>query len=109
MLVDDLGHSIKRNAHSEETEAEKHDQQNFSFGRNAGGQNDRHRKDDENDVNDGACSAHGKELSETLATLGPGVRDDLPVFGNRLTFGKIADDDSNEGCTQRISKEHGEA
>lgn len=54
-------------------------------------------KDDEHQVGKDVASGHGDELDIALATLTTGVRQDLPVMLKGIAFGKIANDDGDEG------------
>lgn len=107
--LDDLGHRVQGDAHGQEAEAEEHDQQDLALRGNARGQDDGHRKDDEDNVNHGAGGPHGDELHEALSALAAWVGRHLPVFGNGVALGEIGNEDGNKGYAKSISKKHGKA
>lgn len=62
-------------------------------------------KSNQKQIRDNIASAHSDELRITLSTFGPGIRHDLPVVVERLTFGKRRNDHACEGNEEEVSDE----
>lgn len=103
MLVDGLGNSVNGYANGQKPKAKQHGEQNLSFGRNPGREDDWNRKYNERDINDCAANAHCEELHEALTALWSWVRNDLPIVRYRMTFRKVAHYDRHKGSRKNAS------
>lgn len=62
-------------------------------------------EDDQNQVGNHVADAHDNELHQAFATFGAGIRHDLPIMIERLTFGEGSDNDANIGDNEEAVDE----
>lgn len=98
--ADDLRDAVDGDSDHNKTETEEEDQLNLALGRHLAAEDDRDGDEDEEQVRDDVADGHGEELRVPLAALAAGVGEDLPVVGEGLALGEVADDDGDEGSDE---------
>lgn len=101
----DGGHTVSGDANEEEGQGEEGANGYLAMERHCRAYNDGYGKGDEKDVGDDVADTHDEELGIACPAAWTGVRCDLPVVREWLTFGERGDHDSTEGNNQEDADE----
>lgn len=97
-LLNDLGHTVQRDADGEQCQTEEQDEQDLALPRDLRGHNDGDGEGDEQQVGEDVAAAHDEHLREALATFAARVGNHLPVVREGLALDQVGDDDGDKGC-----------